>query len=420
MSYQKPRGTQDLLPGTVEAWQAFEQQARALGRVYNYREIRTPIFEATELFARGVGENTDVVSKEMFELKPKTEKSASLTLRPEGTAGVVRSYVENKLYAEPDVTKLYYIGPMFRHENPQAGRYRQFHQFGVEAFGSSSPALDAEIIAMGVQFFQTLGLQGVRVEINSVGTPEVREAYRARLQAFLAPVRGQLCADCQTRLEKNPLRVLDCKVDQGYFDGVPSILDSLDEACATHFDAVKRDLTALGIRYEVNPKLVRGLDYYTHTAFEFKSEGIGSIDTIGGGGRYNGLVETIGGPAQPGVGFGMGIERVLMVLAKQQGDAALVQPTLDVYVMALGEQAEQALPSLLHDLRVQGVSAERDFMGRKMKALFKSAERAGAKFVAIIGDDELAQGVASVKQLATGEQQSVALTELAAYVKGAN
>lgn len=418
MSYQKPRGTQDLLPGTVEAWQKFESQARELGRLFNYREIRTPIFESTDLFARGVGENTDVVSKEMFELKPKTEKSASLTLRPEGTAGVVRSYVENKLYAEPDVTKLYYIGPMFRHENPQAGRYRQFHQFGVEAFGSTAPELDAEVIAMGVQFFESLGLQGVRVEINSVGTPGVRETYRVRLQAFLAPVRSDLCQDCQTRLEKNPLRVLDCKVDQKYFDGVPSILDSLDEACSTHFEAVKRDLSALGITYEVNPKLVRGLDYYTHTAFEFKSEGIGSIDTIGGGGRYNGLVETIGGQEKPGVGFGMGIERVLLVLAKQLGEAALVAPAIDLYVMALGEAAERALPKLLHDLRKQGVAVERDFMGRKMKALFKSAERVGANYVAIIGDDELAQGVASVKHLATGEQQAVAFDQLASYLKG--
>jgi histidyl-tRNA synthetase len=322
------------------------------------------------------------------------------------------------LYAEPDVTKLYYIGPMFRHENPQAGRYRQFHQFGVEAFGSAAPELDAEVIAMGVQFFESLGLQGVRVEINSVGTPEVRETYRVRLQAFLAPVRSDLCQDCQTRLEKNPLRVLDCKVDQKYFDGVPSILDSLDEACSTHFEAVKRDLSALGITYEVNPKLVRGLDYYTHTAFEFKSEGIGSIDTIGGGGRYNGLVETIGGQEKPGVGFGMGIERVLLVLAKQLGEAALVAPAIDLYVMALGEAAERALPKLLHDLRKQGVAVERDFMGRKMKALFKSAERVGANYVAIIGDDELAQGVASVKHLATGEQQAVAFDQLASYLKG--
>jgi histidyl-tRNA synthetase len=418
MSYQKPRGTQDLLPGVVEAWQQFEQAARELGRLFHYREIRTPIFEATELFARGVGENTDVVSKEMFELKPKTEKSASLTLRPEGTAGVVRSYVENKLYAEPDVTKLYYIGPMFRHENPQAGRYRQFHQFGVEAFGSASPELDAEVIAMGVQFFESLGLEGVQVEINSVGTPQVRETYRARLQTFLAPVRSQLCSDCQTRLDKNPLRVLDCKVDQKYFDGVPSILDSLDEECANHFEAVQRDLKAMGVSYTINPKLVRGLDYYTHTAFEFKSEGIGSIDTIGGGGRYNGLVEVIGGPAQPGVGFGMGIERVLMVLAKQKGEAAIVAPSIDLFVMTLGEQAERAVPKLLQDLRKAGVSCERDFMGRKMKALFKSAERAGARYVAIIGDDELAQGIVSLKQLATGNQQSVAFDQIANVVKG--
>lgn len=313
--FEKPTGTQDVLPGAVEKWQVVEAKARELCRRFNYREIRTPLFEHTGLFERGVGETTDIVEGEMYTFKDKGDRD--LALRPEGTAGVVRAYVQNKLYGEPDVSKLYYIGPMFRYERPQAGRYRQFHQFGIEAFGAVDPAIDAEVISLGYQFYIDLGLKDVRVELNSVGNAPSRAAYREKLLDFLRPMRESLCSDCQRRMERNPLRVLDCKVDQDKFGGAPSILDSLDEECTEHFAKVKGHLDVMGVEYSINPRLVRGLDYYTHTAFEYKAAGIGSIDTVGGGGRYNGLVEEIGGPDQPGIGFGIGLERILLILENQ-------------------------------------------------------------------------------------------------------
>ncbi|WEK55394.1 MAG: histidine--tRNA ligase [Candidatus Cohnella colombiensis] len=409
MAIQKPKGTQDILPGSSELWQFIEGTARSLCRRYRFNEIRTPIFETTELFQRGVGETTDIVEKEMYTFEDRGKRS--MTLRPEGTAGTVRSYVENKMYSEPELTKLYYIGPMFRYERAQAGRYRQFHQFGVEAIGSTEPALDAEVIALGYSFYQEVGIKGVTVDLNSVGTPAVRAAFREKLLAFLKPMAADLCADCQSRMERNPLRVLDCKVDQDKFDGAPSILDSLDEECESHFAQVRKYLDEMNIPYQINPRLVRGLDYYTHTAFEYKAKGIGAIDTIGGGGRYNGLVEQIGGNDQPGVGLGIGLERTLLLLEDQQAKPALDEG-IDVYLVALGERAEQATPGLLQQLRLSGIVAERDYLGRKTKAQFKAADRQGARYAAILGDDELEQGVISLKQLATGEQQTVPINQL--------
>ncbi|MFU1794266.1 histidine--tRNA ligase [Paenibacillus azoreducens] len=414
MAYQKPTGTQDFLPGMVEKWQFVEEKARDLCRRFNYREIRTPMFEQTELFERGVGETTDIVEKEMYTFKDKGDRS--MTLRPEGTAGVVRSYVENKLYGEPDVSKLYYIGPMFRYERPQAGRYRQFHQFGVEAFGAVDPAIDAEVVSLGYQFCKELGLQGVKVEINSVGNPASRAAYREKLLEFLTPMKDNLCKDCQSRMERNPMRVLDCKVDQDKFVNAPSILDSLDEECTTHFEQVKQYLTDMGVDFYVNHRLVRGLDYYTHTAFEYKAQGIGAIDTIGGGGRYNGLVSEIGGPDQPGIGLGLGLERILLILDKQEVELNAVKP-LDVYFVALGEAADREITKQLYQARKEGLSAERDYLGRKMKAQFKSADRMNAKITAILGDDELERGEIALKLMATGEQQTVNLNELVAKLK---
>ncbi|MCG7410331.1 histidine--tRNA ligase [Paenibacillus sp. ACRRX] len=409
MAFQKPKGTQDFLPGTVEIWQTVEQKAREMCRRFNYKEIRTPIFEATELFERGVGETTDVVEKEMYTFSDKGNRS--MTLRPEGTAGAVRSYVENKLYGDPDVTKLYYIGPMFRYERPQAGRYRQFHQFGVEALGAVDPSLDAEIISLGYHFMKEIGLSGVLVEINSVGNADSRAAYRQTLLDFLTPMEETLCKDCQSRMERNPLRVLDCKVDQDKFGDAPSILDSLDEECATHFEKVKQLLSAMGVEYRINHRLVRGLDYYTHTAFEYKAQGIGAIDTVGGGGRYNGLVASIGGPDQPGIGFGLGMERIALLL-EHQGVQCNEQTPLDVYLVGLGEQAEDEVAKLLNQLRVAGIAAEKDYQGRKMKAQMKSAERMQARFAAILGEDELSRGEIALKQLSTGEQRMVKLDEL--------
>ncbi|MNW34983.1 Histidine--tRNA ligase [compost metagenome] len=414
MSFQKPKGTQDLLPGVVERWQYIEEKARDLCRRFNYREIRTPIFEQTSLFERGVGETTDIVEKEMYTFLDKGDRS--MTLRPEGTAGVVRSYVENKLYGEPDVSKLYYIGPMFRYERPQAGRQRQFHQFGIEAFGATDPAIDAEVVALGYQYCRELGLQGVKVEINSVGNPAVRAAYRETLLGFLMPMKDTLCKDCQSRMERNPLRVLDCKVDQAKFEGAPSILDSLDEECSIHFAKVQELLTAMEVDYVINHRLVRGLDYYTHTAFEYKAQGIGAIDTIGGGGRYNGLVAEVGGPDQPGIGLGLGLERIALILEKQEIEMGEVKP-LDVYFVALGEAADKEITTQLYRIRQAGFSAERDYLGRKMKAQMKSAERMQARYTAILGEDELERGEIALKSMESGEQRTVKLSELANELK---
>lgn len=414
MSIQKPKGTQDLLPGVVEKWQYIEEKARDICARFNYKEIRSPIFEHTELFQRGVGETTDIVEKEMYTFQDKGDRSMSL--RPEGTAGVVRAYVENKLYGEPDIAKLYYIGPMFRYEQPQAGRYRQFHQFGIEALGSTDPSLDAEVIAMGYLFYKELGLKGVRVEINSVGNPAVRAVYREKLQEFFAPVKDQLCKDCQSRYDRNPMRILDCKKDQRFGVGAPSILDYLDEECSVHFGKVQQHLTAMGIEYEINPRMVRGLDYYTHTAFEYKCAGIGAIDTISGGGRYNGLVAQIGGDDQPGVGFGLGLERVLLVLEAQGVEIPAGRP-LDAYLISMGEQAEAEVTKLLFQLRAAGLTAEKDYQSRKMKGQMKSADRMKARYVAILGEDELAKGVISLKNMANGEQEEVELGRLADVLK---
>lgn len=412
MSIQKPKGTQDLLPGEVEKWQYLESKARDLCQRFNYKEIRTPIFEETELFIRGVGETTDIVGKEMYTFLDKGDRS--MTLRPEGTAGVVRAYVENKLYGIPDLTKLYYVGPMFRYEQPQAGRYRQFHQFGIEAFGSVDPSIDAEVVALGYTFYKEIGLKEVTVEINSVGTPAVRTVYREKLQEFFAPVKHLLCKDCQSRFDRNPMRILDCKVDQKYGEGAPEILDYLDEECTSHFALVQEHLTAMEIPYRINPRLVRGLDYYTHTAFEYKAAGIGAIDTIGGGGRYNGLVEQIGGRGtdQPGVGLGLGLERILLVLQAQGVEIPKPEP-LDVYLIGLGDAAEKEVTKLLHQLRVQGLKAEKDYQGRKMKAQMKSADRFQATYVAILGDDELVRGEITLKKMDTGSQLTVSLADLA-------
>ncbi|QJD81829.1 histidine--tRNA ligase [Cohnella herbarum] len=414
MGFQKPPGTQDILPGNSELWQYVENTARDICRRYRFGEIRTPVFEATELFKRGVGETTDIVEKEMYTFEDRGNRS--MTLRPEGTAGVVRSYVENKLFGEPDVSKLYYIGPMFRYERAQAGRYRQFHQFGVEAIGSSDPALDAEVIALGYTFYRELGLNGVTVDLNSVGTPAVRADFREKLLAFLTPIKADLCKDCQSRMERNPLRVLDCKVDQDKFADAPSILDSLDEECEAHFARVRECLDEMGIPYNLNSRLVRGLDYYTHTAFEYKAQGIGAIDTIGGGGRYNGLVAEVGGDDKPGVGLGLGLERTLLLLESQG-----IKPDLgngaDVYIVALGERAEKALPALLQQLRTAGIAVERDYLGRKTKAQFKAAERSGARIAAVLGDDELDRGEISLRPVTGGEQRAVKLSELAQAIK---
>lgn len=413
---QIPRGTQDIMPGTVELWQYIEAKARDLCRRYNYQEIRTPIFEQTELFQRGVGETTDIVEKEMYSVESRGEDQ--LTLRPEGTAGVVRSYVEKKLYGSPvQPTKLYYIGPMFRHERPQAGRYRQFTQFGVEAIGSSDPAIDAETIAVAVRFYQEFGLQGITVELNSVGTLEDRARHREKLLEYFTPFRHELCADCQSRIDRNPLRVLDCKVDKckTLTKEAPSILDYLSAESKEHFEAVLQHLRDLNISYTINPRLVRGLDYYTLTAFEIKMAEIGAVETLCGGGRYNGLVAEIGGEDMPGIGFALSIERLLLALEKQ-GISLPGAPALDCYVVVQTPEAKGKAFYLLDLLRQAGVSADMDYLGRKMKAQLKAADRYQSRYAAIIGESELANGTVVLKEMATGEQQEIKLEEAAAAV----
>ncbi|MFM1652418.1 histidine--tRNA ligase [Brevibacillus sp. B_LB10_24] len=411
---QIPRGTQDIMPGTVELWHYVEQKIRDLCRRFNYHEIRTPIFEHTELFQRGVGETTDIVEKEMYSVEWRGE--GGLTLRPEGTAGVVRSYVEKKLYGAPNQpTKVYYLGPMFRHERPQAGRFRQFTQFGIEAIGAVDPAIDAETIAVAIRLYQELGLKGLSVELNSVGTLEDRARHRVELVAFLNNVRSELCEDCQSRIDRNPLRVLDCKNAkcQALTKDAPSILDYLSEESAAHFAAVQSYLTDLEIPFTVNPRLVRGLDYYTQTAFEIKMAEIGAVETLCGGGRYNGLVAELGGEDMPGVGFALSIERLLLALEKQ-GVELPVDTAIDCYVVIQTPEAKRQTFRLLDQLRSAGLTAEMDYLDRKMKAQLKAADRLQARYTLIIGEAELQAGTVVVKEMGTGEQQTMSANEAVA------
>ncbi|MBA2869762.1 histidyl-tRNA synthetase [Anoxybacillus calidus] len=419
MAFQIPRGTQDILPGEAEKWQYIEQMARDICRRYNYKEIRTPIFEHTELFLRGVGDTTDIVQKEMYTFEDRGGRS--ITLRPEGTASVVRSFVENKMYGDPNQPiKLYYVGPMFRYERPQAGRFRQFVQFGVEALGSNDPAIDAEVIALAMEIYQALGLKKLKLVINSLGDKESRIAHREALVNHFKGRIHEFCEDCQTRLEKNPLRILDCKKDRDHelMATAPSIIDYLNDESRHYFDKVQMYLTKLGVEFEVDPRLVRGLDYYNHTAFEIMSnaEGFGAITTLCGGGRYNGLVQEIGGPETPGIGFALSIERLLAAL-EAEGITLPVAQGIDCYVVALGEKAKDESVVIVDKLRKAGIAAEKDYQDRKVKAQFKAADRLQAKYVAIIGDEELEKNVINVKDMATGEQVEVSLDSFTEYLR---
>lgn len=416
---QIPRGTQDILPGESEKWQWFEQIARDLCVNYQYKEIRTPIFEHTELFQRGVGDSTDIVQKEMYTFKDRGERS--LTLRPEGTASVTRSFVENKMYGLADQpVKLYYLGPMFRYERPQAGRFRQFVQFGVEALGSKDPAIDAEVISLAMNIYKQVGLKNIKLVINSLGDQESRTAYREALVQHFNPSINEFCSDCQNRLEQNPLRILDCKKDRDHelMKTAPSILDYLNESSNEYFKKVLHHLDNLNIGYEVDPNLVRGLDYYNQTAFEIMSnaEGFGAITTLCGGGRYNGLVQELGGPETPGIGFAFSVERLLSAIEVEGLDINFAKP-LDCYLIALGEQSKSKMVSILQELRLNGVSAEMDYLDRKMKAQMKAANRSNAQAVVILGDEELDKGIAIVKNMDSGEQVEVDLSKLVEHIK---
>ena len=413
MKLQKPKGTQDILPADSAKWQYVENVARETFKKYNYGEIRTPMFEHYEVISRSVGDTTDIVTKEMYDFHDKGDRH--ITLRPEGTAPVVRSYVENKLFA-PEVqkpVKVYYIGSMFRYERPQAGRLREFHQLGVECFGSKNPATDVETIAMAYQLFNTLGIKDVTLHLNSLGNTESRLAYRQALIDYLTPMRESLSKDSQRRLDENPLRVLDSKEkeDKVAVKNAPSILDYLDEESQVHFDEVRTMLDSLNIPYVIDTNMVRGLDYYNHTIFEFITTIDKSELTICAGGRYDSLVEYFGGPETAGFGFGLGLERLLLVLDKQ-GIELPVEGSLDVYIAVLGSGANGKALELVQAIRYQGFKAERDYLGRKIKAQFKSADTFRAKTVITLGESEVESGQVNVKNNATREEVTVSFEEL--------
>lgn len=420
MKFKVPRGTQDILPAESWKWQKVEQLIREACEVYRYSEIRTPMFEQTELFQRAVGDTTDIVSKEMYTFKDRGDRS--MTLRPEGTAPVVRSFIEHKMFGWVDQpVKLYYIQPMFRYERQQAGRYRQFVQFGTEAIGSADPAIDAEVISLALEVYKRAGLKDIKLVLNSLGDKESRIAHRDALVSHFTPHIDEFCSDCQNRLEKNPLRILDCKVDHDHplMKTAPSLTDYLNDESRAYFEALKTLLTRSGITYELDPNLVRGLDYYNHTAFEIMStaEGFGAITTLCGGGRYNGLSEEMGGPSAPGIGFGMSIERLLLALEAEQVPLTN-DDALDVYVVTLGEAAKKEGFQVLQQLRSAGIKADMDYLDRKMKAQMKSADRLQSKWVTVIGEEEVEQQIVQLKNMAEGTQQSVTITELIELIKG--
>ena len=415
MAYQRPKGTNDILPGESEKWQTIEQTARKLFDQYQFHEIRTPIFEHIEVISRSVGDTTDIVTKEMYDFHDKGDRH--ITLRPEGTAPIVRSFVENKLFGPEHQKpyKVYYMGPMFRYERPQKGRLRQFHQIGVEVFGSDNPATDVETMAMALQFFCELGIKDLRLVINSLGDQETRTAYRQALIDYLTPFKEQLSSDSNRRLLENPLRVLDSKdeKDKAVVAGAPSILDYLSETAQKHFEAVTKMLDALNIAYEIDSNMVRGLDYYTHTIFEIMSDDpkMGAQSTICAGGRYNQLVAELGGPETAGFGFAMGFERLLMIL-EAQGITLAAQKPLNAYVVSLGEATNIEALQIVQSIRQAGFSAERDVMNRKAKAQFKTADKLNAQLVLTIGETELANGVVNVKNLATRVEKAYPLTQI--------
>jgi len=404
------RGTEDILPQDAGLWRYVEETARELCRVFGYGEIRTPIFENTELFSRGVGDTTDVVQKEMYTFLDKGGRS--MTLKPEGTATLVRSYIENSLYANPQPTKLYYIIPCFRYEKPQAGRLREFHQFGIECFGASSAKCDAEIIALAMTFLDRLGIKGLKLNINNIGCPECRARYNEKLVEYFTQYKDKLCTTCLGRLEKNPMRIIDCKSDVcgEIAKDAPRMLDYLCDECSEHFEETKVGLDNLGIDYNINPNIVRGLDYYTKTVFEIIADIDGSSLTVCGGGRYNGLVEQLGGKPTEGIGFAAGIERLVMLMKAQGLADEICGNVPEIYIGTIGSDADKFAQKLIYDLRMNGVYAENDLLSRSVKAQMKYANKIGAKYSMILGDDEVSRNTASLKNMDSGEEVEVQLS----------
>jgi len=416
MLTQAPRGTQDMLPANAYRWQSIEDIMRKKCALAGYREIRTPIFEHTELFQRGVGDTTDVVQKEMYTFEDKGGRS--ITLKPEGTAGAVRAFIESHMFADPLPAKMCYIScPAFRYEKPQNGRLRQFHQFGVEVFGAKDASVDAEVIALAMDILKANGIDGLKLAINSIGCPTCRKAYHEKLTAYLEPKLATLCKTCQERFARNPMRILDCKEDSAKLTDAPAMLENLCEDCTGHFEKLKKYLEAQGISYEIDSRIVRGLDYYTKTVFEIITDTDNGPLTVCGGGRYDGLVEELGGPATPGIGFGMGMERVIMV-QDARGIAPKAPAMYDAFVVTLGDDARAEGVRLVKELREAGIKADLDHAARSMKAQFKYADKVGASKVLVIAGDELAAGVVKVRDMNGGGEATVARAEVVNFIKG--
>ena len=403
------KGTKDVLPFEVHKNQYIEATCLSVAENYGYKEMRTPVFEHTELFQRGVGDTTDVVQKEMYTFDDKGGRS--ITLRPEGTAGAARSFLENGLNNEALPQKICYFTSCYRYEKPQAGRLREFHQFGVECFGATSPLADAEIISLAKQIFDELGISGLELEINSIGCPKCRAEYQKALKEYFSNYKDELCSTCQERLERNPMRLLDCKSpqDKEIAKNAPEILDYLCDECKTHFESVKSYLGAMNIEYKINPRIVRGLDYYTKTVFEFIANSIGAQGTVCGGGRYDGLIEELGGQSTPSLGFGMGLERLQIVMESQ--NCSFPEPTVpDLFIVAIGEKAKLKAVEIAEDMRDEGFSVVYDLNDRSIRAQMKYADKLGAKFNVVIGDNEVENDSASLKNMASGESSEVSLT----------
>lgn len=415
MQYRRIKGTQDILPGESRQWTALESGIREMMGRYNYHEVRTPVFEQTELFARGIGQLTDIVSKEMYSFQDRGQKR--ITLKPEMTAPIIRAFLENKLYARSQLTKIFYIAPLFRQENPQAGRLRQFHQFGAECLGSGSPRADVEVIDLAMSIYKMLNISKLKLKINSVGDPNCREPYKEQLQAYIRPHLAEYCEDCRRRFDDNPMRILDCKKEtcSALNQAAPKLADNLCPQCREHHDQVKSQLNSLELEFSEDPFLVRGLDYYTRTVFEITSDALGAQNAICGGGRYDLLAEQLGGPPTAAVGFASGMERLLMVL-EQQNISLSGELRLDLFVAALGNTAAgRALPWLKR-FREKGWTADHDFLQRSVKAQMREANRQKARLVLLLGDQELESGQFSVKNMDSGEQHTVPFEEIMSFI----
>lgn len=414
-----PKGTKDVLPSQSYKWQFVENAAREVAATFNMKEIRTPVFEHTELFQRGVGDTTDIVNKEMYTFLDKGARS--ITLKPEGTAGAVRLFIENGLANSPLPLKAFYITPCYRYERPQAGRLREFHQFGIEVFGAKSPATDAEVILAASSFLKKLGITETQLQLNSIGCKTCRAEYNAALKAYLAPNLDRMCSTCRERFDKNPLRILDCKEEEckKITAGAPTILDYLCDDCRTHFSEVKSLLSAQGVEFTVNPGIVRGLDYYTKTVFEFVSTAIGAQGTVCGGGRYDGLIEELGGNPTPAIGFAAGIERLLLLM-ENTGAAFPEERKPDLYLAGMDGATRAKAFSLACGLRQGGAAVETDLMDRSVKAQFKYADKIGARFVAVIGESEMQDGAVNIKKMSDGTQVKVAFADILNFLKENN